>query len=365
MGKSRFTELMVKNMTGSANAAELEELEQFLKQFPHYKKVQQVTNSVIQEEDGQRTSEVESQINELWAKINAAALDADAKLSDKKPIAYMRLLKWAGAAAAVLVISLSVQLYNSYHGSERASNQVIVKKIHVPFGQIMQLTLADGTKVKLNAGSDFSYPVNFSGTKREVTLNGEGFFEVSKNAHMPFFVHAGGINVKVLGTVFNVKAYSSDPKIETTLLEGKIEVAFTGDREKKVMLIPHEKLTVNKVTTTRQNSIRGAGAAQLKYEVTALPVTDDNIYPENAWIERRIIFTNTDFEEVALALERKYDVKIVFEDKALGKEQISGALENESLEKALSILKQIIPFQSHTDNKTVYFARKKGNNQIN
>jgi transmembrane sensor len=359
MGKSRFTELMVKSMAGSASVTELEELEQFLKQFPHYKKVQQVTNSIVQEEGEQNSVEVESQINELWAKINAASIEADAVLKYEKPVAYIRLLKWVGASAAFLIISLSVLLYNNYRTGKTVSAQVIIKKIHVPFGQITQLTLADGTKVKLNAGSDFTYPVNFNGAKREVSLDGEGFFEVSKNAHKPFFVHTSGITVKVLGTVFNVKAYGSDAKIEATLLEGKIEVAFAGDREKKVLLTPHEKLTVNKVVAAQLSIPKSTEASQIKYEVATLPETDDNVYAENAWIDKRIMFTNTNFEEVALAMERKYDVKIVFEDKTLGKEQISGALENESLDKALGILKQIIPLQSRVDNKTIFLARKK------
>lgn len=348
-------------MAGSASAAELEELEQFLKQFPHYRKVQQVTNSIIQENSDQDTSGVELQIKELWTKINAAALEEAAGVNEKKPVRYIRLLRWAGAAAAVFIVSLAVVLYNNSYNSEHSSEgaELSVKKIHVPFGQIKQLTLSDGTRVKLNAGSDFTYPVKFTGTRRDVTLNGEGYFEVSKNAKAPFFVHTSGITVKVLGTVFNVKAYGSDSKIETTLLEGKIEVAFGGDREKKVLLTPHEKLTVNKMAASQRNNSGNTNIALVKYEVAALPETHDNVYAENAWIDKRIVFTNTDFEEVALSMERRYDVKIVFEDKELGKEQISGVLEDESLEKALSILKQIVPFQSRIENRTIYLGHKK------
>lgn len=348
-------------MTGSTSAAELEELEQFLKMLSYYKKVQQVTNSIIQEGENQSAEEVELQINELWTKINAASQEANLELREEKPLRYTRLLKWAGAAAAVFVIGLAVVFYNNSYKNENISAQArtVIKKIHVPFGQIRQIVLSDGTKVKLNAGSDFAYPVSFMGTKREVTLDGEGFFEVSKNANMPFFVHTGDITVKVLGTVFNLKAYSSDKKIETTLLEGKIEVEMGDNREKKVLLTPHEKLTVNKVHIPQLSNAGSIDAVQVKYEVAALPETHDNVYAENAWTEKRIVFTNTDFEEVAVAMERRYDIKIVFEDEILGKEQISGILEDESLEKALSILKQIVPFQSRIDNKTIYLGGKK------
>ena len=175
---------------------------------------------------------------------------------------------------------------------------------------------------------------------------------------MPFFVHTNGITVRVLGTVFNVKAYGADAKIETTLLEGKIQVELAGDSEKKIILTPHEKLTVNKTLTAKQAKAIGNEVSPIKYEVAALPETGESVYPENAWIENKIMFANTSFDEVALAMERKYNVHIIFKDEALKKEQISGVLENESLPKALGLLKQITLLQAKMVNDTVYLGRK-------
>ncbi|WP_449435350.1 FecR family protein [Pedobacter steynii] len=94
--------------------------------------------------------------------------------------------------------------------------------------------MSDGTKVKLNAGSTFTYPEVFSASSREVTLKGEGFFEVQKNPKRPFLVHTDKFIVKVLGTVFNVKAYATDKKVETTLLSGKILVELHDRPEKRL-----------------------------------------------------------------------------------------------------------------------------------
>ena len=359
--KSRFADLLAKSMAGSATQAEIEELTQFLNRFPQYKVVQQVSGSIVQENKEQNTVDIEWQINELWSRINEASAETVPEPVSAGKGAYIRPLKWIGTVAAVLIIGLVFTLIitNDNNPAHISGKLAALQKIHVPFGKIKELTLPDGTKVKLNSGSHFSYPLTFSGKTREVTLDGEGFFEVSKNTDKPFFVHTSGISVKVLGTVFNVKAYREEPKIETTLLEGKIEVEFAANREKKVLLTPHEKLTVNKKVSPRSANNPESVDTSIKYEVTALPQTNDDVYQENAWINGRLMFTNTYFEEVTLAMERKYDVKIIFEDAALGKEQISGVLENESLDKALSILGEFIPFERRIAGRTVYISRKK------
>jgi ferric-dicitrate binding protein FerR (iron transport regulator) len=358
MGKSRFIELMAKKMDGSAGEEELAELEVFLKQYPGYKKIEQVTdaltgtlkndNSVLPE------TAINNKLDELWVKIKSSEnTETEILPADVKPFSW----RWIGAAAAVAVLALFGFLFYNRQAKQELT-AAVTKRIDVPFGKMMQVTLSDGTKVKLNAGSHFSYPSVFQAGQREVNLEGEGFFEVTKNPKKPFLVHTAGFTVKVLGTVFNVKAYRNDKTTETTLLKGKVQVELADDPEKKIILSPHEKLTINNPVNSAANQPAKAAVAKIKYEVATLPVLNNDAYAENAWIDHKIMFANNDFEDVARQMERKYNVRIIFADEALKKEQISGVLENEDLDTALNFLRQIVPLQSKIDGNTVYLSYK-------
>jgi ferric-dicitrate binding protein FerR (iron transport regulator) len=239
---------------------------------------------------------------------------------------------------------------------------VVIRHIYVPYGTTTGVILPDGTKVKLNAGSTFSYPEVFSKATREVNLVGEGFFEVTKNAKKPFLVHTNTITVKVLGTVFNVKAYRNDKNIETTLLSGRVQVELKNKPEKNIILLPNEKLIVaNNLSGTVNMPVVNAREAKIEYQVTTLPKSKAEDIKETAWLGNRIVFTNESFEEVAKQIERKYDVQMIFDDQSLKSEQISGVLENETLEQALQFIKMTTPFKFRVDGRTIYLTHKGSN----
>lgn len=112
---------------------------------------------------------------------------------------------------------------------ETATDEVVYNSISTPRGGQYQLVLSDGTKVWLNAESSLRFPTSFKGTERRVELTGEGYFEVSHNARMPFYVNAESVDVKVLGTHFNVNAYRDERAIRTTLIEGAVVVSSQGE----------------------------------------------------------------------------------------------------------------------------------------
>lgn len=360
MGKSRFIELMAKKMDGSATQAELTELQFFLDQHQANKKIEEITSALTgtlkNENANLSEASINSSLDDLWVKIksNDGQTDVLPQHSNVKPINYF---KWIGWAAAIVVFALGGLWFYSQRAVEQEQEAVVIKNVDVPYGSLAQVSLPDGTTVKLNAGSHFTYPSAFSGSQREVTLDGEGFFEVTKNAKKPFLVHTEGFTVRVLGTIFNVKAYRGDKATETTLLKGKVQVELKDDPDKKVILAPHEKLTINnKQYTGKQQA--SAITAKVKYELSTLPVSTGDTYAENAWTENKIMFANSVFEDVAQQMERKYNVHIVFTNETLKKEQISGVLENESLETALNYLKQIVSLQTKTAGDTVYLAYK-------
>jgi len=363
MGKSRFIELMAKSIGKTATEKELAELEVFLDRFPEYRKMQKVTDALKsdlkQPDPVAKQKDLNEGIEKLWYKIkNSGEVPLALEKNNIRTLTYWR---WVAAAVLILTIS-SVFFYTRRQLPVNQLAKVVIRHIYVPFGKTTEIVLPDGTKVKLNAGSTFSYPETFSKATREVNLEGEGFFEVTKNAKKPFLVHTNTITVKVLGTVFNVKAYRNDKNIETTLLSGRVQVELKNKPEKNIILLPNEKLIVaNNLSGTTNVPLANAREAKIEYQVTALPNIKAQDIKETAWLDNRIIFTNESFEEIAKQIERKYNVQMIFDDQSLKNEQISGVLENESLEQALQLIKMTTPFKFRVDGRTIYLTQKGSN----
>lgn len=157
--------------------------------------------------------------------------------------------------------------------------------LQVPRGGEYQVILADGTKVWLNADSELHYPDRFDGNKRKVELTGEAYFEVSKDARHPFYVTTQGMEIKVLGTSFNVSAYA-DEIIHTTLIEGKVAINAAN----------------------REIEIHPGQQASLYHG--ELTVREVNVKNYTGWKEQRFIYEDKLLGEVIHDLERWYDVKI-------------------------------------------------------
>jgi transmembrane sensor len=222
------------------------------------------------------------------------------------------------------------------------------RQLKVGYGERSKLVLSDGSTVWLNAGSKLSYPDAFTGDKRVVTLEGEAFFDIARHVDMPFYVHAGKVTVKVLGTRFDVKAYRGDAGVSTTLISGKVQVMLDGEPDKKIILSPNEKLTV-------MNSVPAVEAAQnaLHYLVQGVPKAGDDSLPETAWVENRLVLSNETLEEVARVLERRYDVQIEIADARLKEEHVSGVFERETIQQVLDILKMTTKFKYSIEGKKV------------
>ncbi|ASU36373.1 hypothetical protein MuYL_4488 [Mucilaginibacter xinganensis] len=349
---------MAKRVGKTATEKELKELEIFLDRFPEYKKMQKVTDALTtdlkQQDPAVKQKDFSEGIEELWYKIKNSG--EGQVVFEKRNV--RSLIYWRVAAAILLMLTISgIFFYTNRQLADNQLTKVIIRHVYVPYGKTAGIILPDGTKVKLNSGSTFSYPETFSKTTREVDLEGEGFFEVTKNAKKPFLVHTNTLTVKVLGTVFNVKAYRNDKNIETTLLTGRVQVELKDKPEKSIILLPNEKLIVdNNISGILNASAANAREAKIEYQVTALPRVSAKGIKETAWLYNRIVFTNQSFEEVAKQIERKYNVQITFEEQSLKNEQISGVLENESLEQALEIIKMTTPFKFRIDGRAIYLA---------
>ena len=145
-------------------------------------------------------------------------------------------IETAKIAAIFAVILLGTHYWSEKHRAEQSES---LQSIHVPAGQRAELMLSDGTKVWLNSLSTLTFPGHFNGDIRNVKLDGEGYFAVTKNAKQPFIVETNKCNVKVLGTEFNVMAYAADSIWETALLEGAVEILSPGSTMNGMKLEPN------------------------------------------------------------------------------------------------------------------------------
>ena len=164
--------------------------------------------------------------------------------------------------------------------------------ITTPKGGQYQLILSDGSKVWLNAASSLKYPTSFTGKERNVELTGEGYFEIAHNAKMPFHVEVNEMQVEVLGTHFNINAYSDEVSIKTTLLEGSVKIS---KEDKSVIIKPGQ---------------------QVQLSVDGLVIKDNiNVDKVIAWKNNLFRFESEDIETIMRQLSRWYDVNIDYEVK--------------------------------------------------
>ncbi len=254
--------------------------------------------------------------------------------------------------AAILLLILTASILWLKKDVSTDTNLSINKIIQTSNGNRAKIILPDGTSVWLNSGSKLSYVNNFSGPLREVRLEGEAYFDVVKNAAKPFIVHTGGVNIKVLGTAFDVKSYPADKTVETTLLRGLVQVTREYDsKQKPVFLYPNEKIVIQKIVAAKSsdklsnyNAFAQNEIAE-PYHITALDSTQgEDAHIETAWLNNRLAFRGDNFEELAEKLERWYNVRIIFQDEKVKKLSFNGSFENETVEEAFTALKAASTF---------------------
>ena len=245
---------------------------------------------------------------------------------------------WKQAAAVLLLSVLLSSVYNYMHQiSATNKEQAILQEVKAAFGTQTQLQLADGTTVWLNAGSRLSFPVSFNHqSERIVNLDGEGFFKVTKDAKHPFIVHTDQMDIKVLGTSFNVNAYKNDKNITVALEEGKVSLLKqSGGKTKEVlslkpMEVANYDIENNKIIHTQEK----------------------NIERFTAWKDGLIVFSDDPISKVVSRLENWYNVDIQVSDQELLNYHITGTFDDNSLDQVLYFLSLMSPidYKIVTDN---------------
>ncbi|QIA08919.1 FecR family protein [Draconibacterium halophilum] len=293
---------------------------------------------------------------QLWKKseelVVGDVIDVeDSLLKTKKRISFSdskkRWLIIARQVAAVLLVSITISgLYTYFSVPEK--EHVVYQDISTAYGTQTEFELADGTKVWLNSGSRIHYPNSFNNMEeRRIELVGEAFFEVTKNAEKPFVVQTSALDVKVLGTAFNVSAYENAPDLTVALKEGKVSLlkANSGDDNALVSLTPNEVAVYNNkekdIVIHKERSLN-------KY---------------NAWKDGRIVFFEDGIETVVQKLENWYNVDVEIADEELNELIFTATFINESLEQVLNLLSISSPIdysiiQASKNKNGIYSKRK-------
>ena len=193
----------------------------------------------------------------------------------------------------------------------------VYNTLNIPYGKRFEVVLSDGTKVFLNAGSSLRYPIVFiEGRKREVLLDGEAYFDVTKDDEHPFVVNVGLLNVEVLGTKFIISSYTEDKKINTVLVEGSVSLQY-NDKD-KILLKPEYKASWDKAN--KQISIDRV---------------DTNTY--TGWMDGKFIFDDLKFKNILEKLERYYNVDIENHYKEMENKRFTSSFEVEEIDKILNV----------------------------
>ena len=238
--------------------------------------------------------------------------------------------------ASVVVITVGVTAALFSVGKDKDDVNVAMQTITVPAGQRVNLDLPDGSNVWLNAGTRMQYPVSFMKDKREVILDGEAYFEVARNEKCPFVVRTHAMDIEVLGTKFNVEAYSKKAVFEASLMQGKIRVKSPHNEKTAVVLLPNYKTTLK------------------DGRLVVHKIDDYNVY---RWKEGLYCFKSKPFTQIMEDLERYYDLKIQVDKKSIESVALTGKFRiSDGLDYALRVLQKDVSFtyRRDKDNDVIY-----------
>lgn len=298
--------LIVKYLDNTISSSEKQELEEWLRNSKsnqrYFKESSKIwEESVIAFQDKETTM---VGLDRFYKKL---------KIQQK----YNRLKWFIGFAAAVILGVVVVRYLMPLFQPEVTLIEIATTDIK------KQIELPDGSIVWLNSNSSLKYPSSFKQT-REVSLTGEGLFEIEKKANKSFYVHTTNLSVEVLGTKFLVSAHDEQSFTETVLESGSIALNVKG-LDKEIKMIPNQKFNYDNILGT-----------------TSIETVDATNY--TSWSHKKLVVDNTPLREVFIQLEKWYNIKIVCNDKRLLSQSVSFTLDDEPLEEVFEILQHLYLF---------------------
>lgn len=352
MSRDKIWHLFARKLTCEASEEELRELDLLVKEDSSlYYELQTIINLWEQEPENDKDY-LEATYHLHYEKMKKMGVEPGNYSTDNEVglershsvFSKHRNKVFAGALLAGLLILIATVFFRNEEKTPVTIAKTIVKRNEVSTkkGSNTQFKLPDGSTVWLDAGSKLNYEkINESGI-REVYLTGEAFFDVVKNPERPFIIHTSTIDIKVIGTAFNVKAYPDDKTVETSLIRGSVEVIVKNRPNEKYILKPNQKLVL----------FNDGYAEKTMKEQRILPVSmpvitikqlsylkGDTAAIETSWIRNKLSFVDEPFVDLVTRMGRWYDVEFEFRGKNLEDVALTGSFDMETLEQALEALR--------------------------
>lgn len=256
----------------------------------------------------------EKEVEDAWKKTCARFGVAPRA---RKPLKRQWVFWSMAVAIALLVaVNLALVLNAPVAGTDKA---IILTSQQ---GKFVKYTLPDSTVVTLNHNSSLEFPLAFNGDERRIKLNGEGYFDVARDEEKPFIVETGKeIQIKVLGTEFNLQSFSSDDIVQVSLISGSVEISRNGVADFSYIMHPSERFTCN------------VSNWEMKVE-TLKGITGVE------WMSNKLVFMDTTLKEVARQISNHFGVQVIIEEEGLNSIRFSGSFDNRDLGTVLSYMEQ-------------------------
>lgn len=364
MDNDRIWNLIAKKLACEASPSDLKELESALRLNPELHYSLEAMHEMWRNYPETMPEQAEIAFQKHLERMHSEGMDigtTDNPLDEypEIPPRFGSLKKLIFAAALLLLLFAGFHFLKLNNPVASGSKQVL--EVITRNGTKTNILLPDGSTVWLNAGSRLSYDSSYGDNQREVSLSGEAYFDVVKNPKKPFIIHTGKINIKVLGTVFNVKSYPGEKTIETCLIKGSIEVSFPSQNAKKIILKPNQKLVIEKgdgiPVPTPNNHIMTAPVPMIHIQHLN-KVGSDSVIQETGWMQNRLYFNDISFHELMKNMERKYGVYFQLTDPSLDTIHFTGSFQNETVTQALDALRMT------AEKSTTDFSYEMQGNQV-
>jgi ferric-dicitrate binding protein FerR (iron transport regulator) len=362
MVNDRFISLLTKEFCDELTDAERDELALLLQENREYRDQREILKEYWERDRGEYEANT-AMFKKVTDKIKVEEGHSYEAVHSGRPFRAIGAIWYSAAAVILLTIGFFAYHYFLPSGLNRKVLAIHWLKRATQPTKKSVISLSDGTVVTLNSATTILYPDKFDDSIREIYLDGEAYFDVAKDPQHPFIIHANKMNIRVLGTSFNVKSYQNEPLSEASLISGSVEVTLNDRPSDRIILKPKEKLIVQNNGAIKRRMDAGTNMPALdsagkgtRYSLTNLTYFPNTVKTviETSWVENKLVFSDKDFAQLSGQLERWYGVHIEFGNERVKEYRYTGFFEKESLPQALDVLKMIEPFNYKIADSTVY-----------
>lgn len=342
-------DLLAKYLSGNASAEEKQQVEEWLAQSEANKQELEMIRLIWQiapEEPVKKEVNVDAAWNKMQTRMQQLKLEEEEEEGTRESRFFTdeetstqtgrvrRMNPWILRAVAMVVVIVAIWGITRFLFSSEPDMITVAAA-----DQVQEVILPDGTIVTLNINSSLTYPEEFEAEQRLVSLTGEAFFEVEKNPEQPFIVNTGVVNVRVLGTKFNVSAFDTTNEVEVNVIEGKV-LLYKEDNKGYVA----EKVELTK----GEKGVYSKAAGKIE-ELTTDP---DAIY----WQSKTLIFERTELTQVFMVLNNLFEIEITTENSNINNCRLSATFQNESFENILQVIATTFGLSVQKEGNTFKFT---------